>query len=682
MSPETIASSTVWQFVGDNADAIGVLLAVLGIAGAIIMGLSKLVKFYIERSDKVKNEGLTRLERLENRDRQQMLENVHNIWIRGVLEQSLYNIARIELSLTEVSNEVNHPLHLEVLGRDGETRDLHSRTSILEVYDSSNKSLLVLGAPGAGKTTLLLELARDLIARAKNDPEHPIPVIFNLSTWATDLGLPFSQWLIDELHKRYFVPKQVAQKWVENVAVLPLLDGLDEVARENRNACVEAINHFHKQHGLLPVVVCSRDVDYAELVNPLCLQNAIKVKPLTRTQVEAYFESAGSALSGARTVLHEDETLWELLDNPLMLSIFAFAYGGKVTSDNPTVKFKGNVEERRAALFNLYIEAMFKRRATTLLYTPEKTRHWLSWLARVMAKYDQSVFYIERMQPAWFSNSQARFYYLTGLGLVVGLISLCAFGFFSAFAPVYIWVVIVVFLRWEEIHPVKIPYWSSDLGRRGLYAGLIPGIFLGLSIALFFGYSFGPIFGMVSGLLGGLIVAMIVSLVTGVIGGQYSERFEDNISLRTIQNFGIHSSWRNATVYGLGTILVVLSTVLTIGLGLVLVIKQDLDIVSVQWLLHKVLTSVLPFALLIGLIVWLVNGGRACIQHSILRLLLWRYDYAPLRYVQFLEHAKDLLFLRRVGGGYIFVHRMLMEHFAALKETITEQQVNNPTSSV
>jgi hypothetical protein len=32
------------------------------------------------------------------------------------------------------------------------------------------------------------------------------------------------------------------------------------------------------------------------------------------------------------------------------------------------------------------------------------------------------------------------------------------------------------------------------------------------------------------------------------------------------------------------------------------------------------------------------------------------------------SHSKDLIFLRRVGGGYIFVHRLLMEHFAEMYE--------------
>jgi eukaryotic-like serine/threonine-protein kinase len=38
----------------------------------------------------------------------------------------------------------------------------------------------------------------------------------------------------------------------------------------------------------------------------------------------------------------------------------------------------------------------------------------------------------------------------------------------------------------------------------------------------------------------------------------------------------------------------------------------------------------------------------------------------PWRLIPFLDHCVDLIFLRRVGGGYIFVHRLLMEHFAEM----------------
>jgi hypothetical protein len=37
----------------------------------------------------------------------------------------------------------------------------------------------------------------------------------------------------------------------------------------------------------------------------------------------------------------------------------------------------------------------------------------------------------------------------------------------------------------------------------------------------------------------------------------------------------------------------------------------------------------------------------------------------PLRLVPFLDHAAERIFLRKVGG-YIFIHRMLLDYFAVL----------------
>ena len=35
----------------------------------------------------------------------------------------------------------------------------------------------------------------------------------------------------------------------------------------------------------------------------------------------------------------------------------------------------------------------------------------------------------------------------------------------------------------------------------------------------------------------------------------------------------------------------------------------------------------------------------------------------------FLDYAAERVFLRKVGGGYIFTHRLLMEYFASLEPT-------------
>ena len=77
---------------------------------------------------------------------------------------------------------------------------------------------------------------------------------------------------------------------------------------------------------------------------------------------------------------------------------------------------------------------------------------------------------------------------------------------------------------------------------------------------------------------------------------------------------------------------------------------------------------VLLVGLFIGLFVGLMKGGLAWLQHYTLRFLLHKSGLLPWRdhdLIAFLDHACDRIFLRRVGGGYIFVHRLLQEHFAA-----------------
>ena len=75
----------------------------------------------------------------------------------------------------------------------------------------------------------------------------------------------------------------------------------------------------------------------------------------------------------------------------------------------------------------------------------------------------------------------------------------------------------------------------------------------------------------------------------------------------------------------------------------------------------------------------LARGGLACIQHLILRILLWRNGSAPWNYARFLDYAADRILLRKVGG-YIFIHRLLMEYFAALEPT-TEGAVKQSTGA-
>ena len=110
-------------------------------------------------------------------------------------------------------------------------------------YLAAGQLTLLTSLWKSGKTTLLLELTRDLLSRAEQDESHPLPFVFNLSSWSTEWqGLV--EWLVEELHTKYRVPHKLGRTLVEKDEILPLLDGLDEVDTKDRTACIEAINTY------------------------------------------------------------------------------------------------------------------------------------------------------------------------------------------------------------------------------------------------------------------------------------------------------------------------------------------------------------------------------------------------------------------------------------------------------
>ncbi len=83
----------------------------------------------------------------------------------------------------------------------------------------------------------------------------------------------------------------------------------------------------------------------------------------------------------------------------------------------------------------------------------------------------------------------------------------------------------------------------------------------------------------------------------------------------------------------------------------------------------------LLFALLVGVFSGLGTGGLAYIQHIALKVLLWHSRSIPWNYPQFLDYAVERILLRKVGGGYIFIHRLLLDYFASL-ETPTSKEAS------
>lgn len=74
-------------------------------------------------------------------------------------------------------------------------------------------------------------------------------------------------------------------------------------------------------------------------------------------------------------------------------------------------------------------------------------------------------------------------------------------------------------------------------------------------------------------------------------------------------------------------------------------------------------------SLIIGLPLAFRNGIYDAIKHYTLRAILVSGNYIPRHYVKVLNYAVALILLQRVGGGYIFIHRTLLEHYAAMYDT-------------
>jgi DNA polymerase III delta prime subunit len=643
-----VVADDVKNWVGKHPWVVWVLFLVTGAVALVFQVLSHLRGVGDESQVKLHPD-------LESRNRWAMLQKVRTIWITGVLQPSLFNDTLLKLGLVERPEAITPPMDL-LLQRTGfPDRPLPPHKGITDIFDELGHALLILGAPGAGKTTLLLELAKELLDRADEDPSHPIPVVFLLSTWAEAKKQPsLEEWLVEELRLRYQVPHRVAQGWIRNDQILPLLDGLDEVALVHRAECAEAINAFRQNHGLLPLGVCSRIGDYEALRHKLRLQGAVVVQPLDPQQVDTYLKRGGKSLAAVRAMLRDDEVLQELLDTPLMLSIMVLAYAGKPVED---LQETGSLEVRRCRLFAAYVDRMLQHGRADTRWRPEQTKHWLAWLAWQMSQHDQTAFYLEAMQPDWLPRKQQRVptkavaVLCASLGcLLLSIFAWAAFAvghadLYLIGAPLLGAAIMASVGYSASIRSVERVSWSwsrvrSHIGgpRQWIGWGVLWLVYCG-----FLALTEGPLALIAGPTLG--LAAILYCLARGL-------RLSDSeVRTRVIPNQGIRRSARNALVSLTCFLLVVM-------LGLAV------DAVYGSITLPSVL-GVLAAFLFIGGGFALPLGGRSYLQHLALRSLLIRNGCIPRNYEAFLDYAASRLFLRRVGGGYIFVHRLLQDQFAA-----------------
>lgn len=612
------------------------------------------------------------LTQTEYRQRQVLLSKVQEYWVKGVLDKSLYSKAMIELGLEKRNDAVERPFSgFEELPET--SRDIFpTGTNTTEVFNEigEGRTLLILGEPGAGKTITLLKLAQDLITRSQENESYLIPVVFNLSSWENKRET-IAHWLVKELFKKYQVPQKVGQNWIEKQQLILLLDGLDEVKANQREACVEAINQFMQDYGQTEMVVCSRIADYEVLSNRLQLRGAIYIRSLTPEQVKQYIDSAGEKLEALKTVLSQDSTLQELAKSPLTLSVMTLAYQDKKVEQ---ILQTGSIEVRRKHLFNAYIERMFNRKQINQEYSKDQTKKWLTWLAKRMSKASKTIFLIEEIQPTWLQNKVQNFVYRVGTTfvgiIVIALISclgwvldahntwLNLFNTLSLNSLAWGFVLFINF-GWgkAEIKTFETLTWPWKKSPQELLNGLKLG--LGWSCIL---CPMGAVWCVLTcrdvliirNTIYGLILGFVFTLMIGLIHGLKGSEIER----KSFPNQGILRSAGNSIIVVLGS-WIMLSVIIFAGFPMGLQSK----------------TSIITWGLMLGL---LFGGGIAVIQHFSLRFIFGMKGFIPINLVRFLDYSTERIFMQKVGGGYIFIHRMLLEHFARMNYNETRDAQNSP----
>lgn len=603
--------------------------------------------------------------RADQRHRALLLERVESLWLDGVLGPALHGQSLIPLTLRDSSDQLLH----RGAGMGAPA------TSILELealLERSQRALLILGAPGAGKTTTLLTLTQALLRRARSDRAEPVPVVLSLAGFdvpgarggAAADPHAFRAWLTEAIKTKYNLPSRWIQSWLENNELVLLLDALDEVPAAQRPGCVEALHRFLAEYSCGVVLTC-RDDACAELEHKLDLRAAVKILPLSDDQVEVYLgEDQARRFADAAS---EAPDLREHMRSPLMLRLLVLA---GLDGDGSELRF--DVHER-------FVQFLLAR-------APDSSRTAIlsrvTWLARAMQREGTTDLWLERLTARFLERPWEQrcakalgviAVALASAGISLG-VQLIAGLHLNSSLPMAVLTsaIVLALLRTATPRPVEQPTWSW---RRALR--WTPGM---LTLAALAGVGMSARYWLsgeqtAEGVLssGLLFRNLTVSLLLGVAGGLSMGLEPGDQVMRPIPNAGMRYSLVNA---------------LRVSIPAALLVGVAVAYVAVPYLL-KPWTSdavwsagtdslAVRCASTFGVVMFFAHGGGAVFLHGAIRVMLALRTPLPLNLVSFLDHAASLGILRRVGGGYLFIHRTLLEYFAALKPGSHQAPTSDP----
>jgi DNA polymerase III delta prime subunit len=561
--------------------------------------------------------------------------------------------------------------------------------TIVQVFGRSRRQLLILGEPGSGKTTSMLEIGRELLTMAQRDNQQPIPVLLNLSSWKKEQ--PILDWAVADLNAKYGVSTNLGREWLVAGRLFPLLDGLDEVRTDWQLDCAGQLNGWmmgdlaQRPVGL---VVCCRVEEYERVVRQkLALWWAVCLQPLELVQIEAYLMRFG--LGAVASSVVQDESLRELLEQPLFLSMFGLV-AQQGLFDLADWQARKTPVAMQEYLFDQYWVAVMERDLVSVaelaqgkrsktygkrkMPSEETVRRSLMFVAKGMG--NETELLIESIQPDWLLLDSQKFYYYLVSVLGISLISVALItpinilfhgvigediirmGFFSGLLGIFRGVeTLISFSELNRVKPVeKLSFTMPAL--KSMRHLLIPSLIIGL----FVGFLFNEYYGSSVSFLYAFIAVLIVNLTTIItVGTRIGQN--TNIQPRIRANQGIKNAAFNMLISAAPPLILMAASRFSMEYFSSYSSFSAADIKMISLLISVITGACLT--VLIGACIRYV-GGKELLQHFALRLILWLNGYAPPRYDKLLNYCTERMLLQRVGGRYRFMHRTLQEYFAKM----------------
>lgn len=267
------------------------------------------------------------------------------------------------------------------------------------------RRLVVLGEPGAGKTVTAIELTLGLLEdRAAGEP---VPVILPIASWvpAKEELVPWIAHVLTETYPALGTPtggkRTVADQLVRTGGILPVFDGLDEMAASARADAVRAINRWWGSRTESVVLTCRTSeyrtlfaADHGDEQEPEHLAGAavVELQPLDPSGTLEYLRrstphhSAGKWDPLAERVSREpDGPLAAALGNPLLAGLARATYSK--TKRHP----EELLDERLATqqdiedhLFEQFVPAVYSAESQVGAdshWDPARAKRWLQALA-------------------------------------------------------------------------------------------------------------------------------------------------------------------------------------------------------------------------------------------------------------------------------------------------------------